>query len=136
MLNDRTLDVRAALDSTDEKQLRTVIDAYSDRALWSRLARTATDSKTTAVAETALADLPGVTALQALAATNQLVTLMTGRRWITIMHGREDGASWAEIGEAMGINADAARSWYAEKVATQKHHLGDLHDSARAEAVL
>lgn len=128
--------MRAALDSADENQLRAVIDAHGDRALWRRVARTAKDFKSTAVVEAALADLPGVSALQALAATNQLVTLMTGRQWITIMHAREEGASWAEIGEAMGTDADAARSWYAEKVATQKHHLGDLHDSARAEAVL
>lgn len=136
-MNDRTptLDVRAALDSADEKQLRAVVDAHADRALWWRIARTATDPKSTAVAEAALADVPAMTALEALTATHRLVTLMTGRRW-TIMHAREDGASWTEIGKAMGTDAETARSWYGEKIAAQRRHLADLHDSARAEAVL
>jgi hypothetical protein len=76
-----------------------------------------------------------VTAPEALTATHRLVTLITGRRWITIMHAREDGASWTEIGEAMGTDAETARSWYAEKIAAQRRHVADLHNSARAEAV-
>ncbi|GAA4411002.1 hypothetical protein ACFQV2_39905 [Actinokineospora soli] len=134
-MNDRppTLDVRAALDSADEKQLRAMIDVHGDRARWGRIA---SDPNRAAVAEAALADVPAVTALEALAATTRLLTLMTGRRWITIMQAREDGATWAEVGEAMGTDAETARSWYAEKIAAQRRHLPDLHDSSRAEAVL
>lgn len=137
-MNDRTpaLDVRTALDSADEKQLRAVIDAHGDRTMWARVARIATVPQSAAVAEAALTDVPAVTALEALAATTRLLTLMTGRRWITILHAREDGATWTEVGEAMGTDAETARSWYADKIAAQRRHLPDLHDSSRAEAVL
>ncbi|MGX7823543.1 hypothetical protein ACTG9Q_00455 [Actinokineospora sp. 24-640] len=128
--------MHAALDSADETQLRAVIDAHGDRAMWEREARIATNPQSAAVAKAALAEVPAVTAMEALAATTRLLTLMTGRRWITILHAREDGATWAEVGEAMGTDAETARSWNADNIAAQRRHLPDWHDSSRAEAVL
>jgi hypothetical protein len=46
------------------------------------------------------------------------------------------GATWAQIGEALGITQRAAHDFYRRKIEEQEKHLPDLHDAAAARAVL
>src|SRR3954447_20376000 len=50
-----------------------------------------------------------VSAVQALAAQHELASLMAGWQWQTVRAAREDGASWAEIAQAIGTGAIRAR---------------------------
>lgn len=119
----------------DVHELQKIIDTHADRRMWQSV--TAKGSPAHAeVAAAALAELPEVTALEALEAATRLAELTAGRRWIDVMYAREQGATWAEVGEAMELSADEARAWYADKIAAQARHVGDLHDAARAEAAL
>jgi hypothetical protein len=88
------------------------------------------------VAERALNELPDVSALDALEANRQLVELLIGRRWYVMRAAREAGASWSEIGAALGMSKQGAQDWYRRKIADQERYVGDLHDSTRARAVL
>jgi hypothetical protein len=49
---------------------------------------------------------------------------------------REAGATWAQIGEALGITKQAAHDFYRRKIEEQEKCLPDLHDAAAARAVL
>lgn len=83
-----------------------------------------------------LAKLADVTALQALAADQRLVELLTGRRWSTMQDAREAGESWAAIGAALGMSKQAAVDWYRRKIADQEKYAPNFHDSERARAAL
>ncbi|MFC9898526.1 hypothetical protein ACFVMC_32950 [Nocardia sp. NPDC127579] len=83
-----------------------------------------------------LAGLAEVTALQALEANRRLTELLTGRRWSVMRSAREAGASWAAVGAALGISKQGAIDWYKRKIEHQEQHLPELHDAARARAVL
>jgi hypothetical protein len=48
------------------------------------------------IAERAMAELPEVTALDALEASRQLVEQITGRRWYVMRAARESGYSWSQ----------------------------------------
>jgi hypothetical protein len=49
-----------------------------------------------------LAQVSEVAALEALRANAKAVELLTGRRWYVMKSAREGGATWAQIGEALG----------------------------------
>ncbi len=78
-----------------------------------------------------LAELPVVTALDGLRASGQLVELLTGRRWYVMQQAKEDGASWEQIGEALGMSRQSAWEWYRRKIAGREQHVGDLHDAVQ-----
>lgn len=67
-----------------------------------------------------------VTALEALAAVRLLAESMTETRgWIT-GEARREGSSWAEIGQALGMNRQSAWEWfkkYAERATPGFEHL-------------
>jgi hypothetical protein len=84
----------------------------------------------------ALAQLPEVTALDALRANTRAVDLLTGRRWYVMKSAREAGATWAQIGEALGMTKQAAHDFYRRKIEEQQKYLPDLHDAPGARAVL
>jgi hypothetical protein len=88
------------------------------------------------VVRRALDESPAVTALQALAANAQLVDLLTGRRWYVMQAAREEGAEWAEIGEALGVSKQAAWEFYKRKIADQEKYAADFHDADRARSAL
>jgi hypothetical protein len=46
------------------------------------------------------------------------------------------GATWTQIGEALGITKQAAHDFYRRKIEEQEKYLPDLHDVAAARAVL
>ena len=116
----------------DERELAGVWDAYHQRRT-----RTAIEKGVNRViVERALAEIDETTALDALRANRHLVDLLIGHRWYVMCDAREAGASWAEIGAALGISKQGARDWYRCKIADREARLGDLHDGARAEAAL
>lgn len=89
-----------------------------------------------------LAELPEISAVQALEANRCLVELLTGRRWFVMEEAREAGVTWAEIGAAIGTTRQGAQDWYRRRIEEQEQlqqdlpHLPDLHDAARAREVL
>jgi hypothetical protein len=133
------MDVEQILDTGDERELHQVWDTQAQRRMWSGVRdknRAKGDAQGQAVAEQALAELPEVTALQALRANARLVGLLTGRRWIAMQDAREAGASWEQIGEALGMSKQGAHDFYRRKIADQETYVGDLHDAERARAAL
>ena len=73
-----------------------------------------------------------MSALDALAVNRELVDLLIARRWYVIRDAREAGASWSQIGAALGMSKQAAQDWYSRRIAEQKQYVGDLHDAERA----
>jgi hypothetical protein len=58
--------------------------------------------------------------LQALAANREVVEQLVGWRWGAMREAREQGHGWAEIGAALGMNAEQARQFYLEQVQRQR----------------
>jgi hypothetical protein len=58
--------------------------------------------------------------LQALAANREVVDQLVGWRWGAMREAREQGHSWAEIGVALGVDAEQARRFYPERVQQQR----------------
>ncbi|MGW5317860.1 hypothetical protein [Nocardia thailandica] len=134
-------DVDAIVREGDEDALHAVWRTYNGiRFLRDRLlpALEADPSELVALRGTRddLAEMAEVTSLQALTANRRLVELLTGRRWMTMQAAREDGQSWAAIGDALGITKQGAIDWYRRKIADQEQFVPDFHDTARARAVL
>jgi hypothetical protein len=58
--------------------------------------------------------------LAALRANREVVDQLVGWRWGAMREAREQGHSWAEIGAALGLDADQARQFYLERVQRQR----------------
>jgi hypothetical protein len=58
--------------------------------------------------------------LQALAANREVVEHLVGWRFGAMREAREQGHGWAEIGAALGLDADQARQFYLERVQRQR----------------
>jgi hypothetical protein len=84
----------------------------------------------------ALAKLPGVTGVDALRASRRVVELLTGARWHMMRQAREEGASWNDIGQALGMTRQAAHDFYRRKIDQQEHDAPESHNAARSRAVL
>lgn len=69
-----------------------------------------------AVLVKALGDLPGVTGLEALRASRRVVELLTGARWHMMRQAREEGSSWTQVGDALGMSKQAAYDFYRRKL--------------------
>src|SRR6478735_8582707 len=76
--------------------------------------------------KTSTAEKPGAKSLPPAAA----------KRWYVMKSAREAGATWAQIGEALGTTKQAAHDFYRRKIEEQEKYLPDLHDAAAARAVL
>lgn len=83
-----------------------------------------------------LSEVSEVAALEALRANAKAVDLLTARRWYVMKSAREGGATWEQIGEALGITKQAAHDFYQRKIEEQEKYLPHLHDTAAARAVL
>lgn len=116
-----------------ESDLLAVWQAFGSRMTWQDVIRKGGRRD---IAEGALAELPDVSALDALEANRQLIELLIGRRWYVMRAAREAGASWAQIGAALGMSKQGAADWYSRKIADQEKYVGNLHDGDRARAVL
>ena len=111
-------------------------DAWGDRQLWRKVLANRAKPEHRAIAERKLAELDSATALDALAANARIVNLMTGWRWLAIKAAREDGATWEEIGEALGTTKQGAQVAYRRAIEAQEEYAPDFHDAAAARAVL
>jgi hypothetical protein len=103
---------------------------------WQTVLARAADERARRVARQALAEFPPVTAVEALAANAQLVTLLTSRRWYVIQAAREEGASWDAVGIALGMTGQDARDWYREQITRREQYVSDVRDTTRARAAL
>jgi hypothetical protein len=86
--------------------------------------------------EGALMKLPGVTGLDALRASRRVVELLTGARWHMMRQAREEGASWNDIGQALGMTRQAAHDFYRRKIEQQEQDIPGLYNTVRSRAVL
>ncbi|MDN5917375.1 MAG: hypothetical protein L0I76_20135 [Pseudonocardia sp.] len=81
------------------------------------------------------AQLPADSALNALAANRRVVDLLTERRWVVMRDAREAGASWAQIGEALGMTRQGATDTYRRAIANRAK-VDVEHQTERAERAL
>lgn len=72
-----------------------------------------------AVLVKALAELPGVTGLEALRASRRVVELLTSARWHMMRQAREEGSSWSQVGDALGVSKQAAYDFYRRNLDQQ-----------------
>jgi hypothetical protein len=121
------------IEDMDERGLLHVWDMHNRRQTW----RDAVDrGGNPAVAEKVIAELGHVSALDALAANRHLVDLLMGRRWYVIRDAREAGASWSQIGEALGMSKQGAQDYYRRRIDERARVVPDIDDADRARAVL
>lgn len=100
------------------RQYLRILEIYGDRSALSRVLDTTTDA---AGVQRALDELPEVDALDALAANAALVSLLTGHRWFVMRDAREDGATWEEIGAALGMTKQGAQDFYRRRIEEYEH---------------
>lgn len=65
----------------------------------------------------AIAQLPEVSALDALRANAALVDQLTTQRWVAMKIARDEGASWEQIGQALGVSRQSAWEFLRRKLA-------------------
>jgi hypothetical protein len=120
----------------DEHELWRTWDTCMSRLTWMDVLRQADSEHTQRVAQRTLDQLPGVTALEALAANARLVELLVGRRWCVIQAAREAGAGWEDIGASLGLTIGDVKDWYTDAIAHREQYVAGIHDTPRARAVL
>lgn len=127
--------VEQALNSGDVHELLRVWEDFNNGETWREASATGSNQARAAAAQF-LAEVREVAALEALRANAKAVELLTAKRWYVIRSAREAGATWAQIGEALGITKQAAHDFYRRKVEEQEANPTDVHDAAAARAVL
>ena len=105
----------------DESEHLKIWSDWLARSTWESLAALNDRSRTpsghclsTEIAADALAKLPAVSAVDALAANWALVELLRMYRWRAMKAARDEGATWAVIGEALHMTHRAAHGYYTE----------------------
>ena len=134
-MNDEARSVEQALNSGNVHELLKVWEDFNRGETWREVSATGSDQAREAAAHF-LSEVSEVAALEALRANAKAVELLTARRWYVMKSAREGGATWAQIGEALGITKQAAHDFYRRKIEEQEKYLPDLHDVAAARAVL
>ncbi|MET3934817.1 hypothetical protein [Arthrobacter sp. OAP107] len=134
-MDDNAVSVEQALNSGDVRELLKVWEDFNRGETWREISATGSDQAREAAAQF-LAQVSEVAALEGLRANAKAVEQLTGRRWYVMKIRREGGATWAQIGEALGITKQAAHDFYRRKIEKQEKYLSDLHDAATARAVL
>lgn len=129
-------DVDALLVDGDVGDWLQVWETFSERQTWQAVIERTEDPAACEMFRRDLEDWAPVTPLQALTASRLLVERLSGRRWYVMRDAREAGASWAEIGDALGVSRQAAQQWYRQAIELQEGHVGELHDRSRARAAL
>ncbi|KIC68691.1 hypothetical protein RM50_04310 [Pseudarthrobacter phenanthrenivorans] len=124
-----------ALSRGDVHELLSVWEDFNRGETWREVSANGGD-EARAAASHFLTEVREVAALEALRANAKAVELLTARRWYVIKSARESGATWAQIGEALGVTKQAAHDFYRRKIEEQEKYLPDLHDAAAARAVL
>lgn len=130
----------AVTSSSDERESFDAWNRFHERRMWeqvgAKLRAQGADAERLRVIDAALAEVAPVSALDALKANARLVGLLTGRRGYVIQQAREQGAEWAEIGEALGVSKQAAWAWYKRKIEDQETYAPDYPNTAGARAAL
>jgi hypothetical protein len=124
---------KAVHEQSDEAALLNTWQMFGSRLTWATEIEKGADR---AGAEQALGDLPHITALDALRANAHLVGLLAGRRWYVMQAAREAGATWDEIGEALGMSRQGAYDSYRRKIRQREEYVPEIHDTARARSAL
>jgi hypothetical protein len=70
-----------------------------------------------------LDDLTDATGLDALAAATGLGALMRGLQAAAVQSARDEGATWEQIGQALGITRQGAQLAYTRAVQAQEAHV-------------
>lgn len=123
----------ADIDKSDEKELYRLWETYGARMAWTHALERGANAD---IVAGVIAELPDVTAVDALEANRRLIDLLTGQRWFVMRDAREAGATWDEIGTALGMSRQGAYDWYRRAIAAHADHVGDLHHAERAQAAL
>jgi hypothetical protein len=114
-----------ATDSRSLEELLEVLQVSDQRELLERgIEQEQAAGNPVAALVKALADLPSVTGLEALRASRRVVELLTGARWRMMRQAREEGSSWSQVGNALGMSKQAAHDFYRRKL--------DQHDEPDA----
>ncbi|MEQ4566464.1 helix-turn-helix domain-containing protein [Paenarthrobacter sp. CAP02] len=77
-----------------------------------------------------------VSALEALRVNARAVDRLTAKRWYVMKAAREAGATWSQIGQALGVTRQAAYDFYRRKTETQEKYAPGPTDSEADRAVL
>ncbi|MDQ1645388.1 MAG: hypothetical protein QOJ50_1572 [Cryptosporangiaceae bacterium] len=114
-------------------------DAWGSRDLWQRVkaeAEAAGNAEQAALAQRAFDKPPPVSALVALQANAVVIELLAGWQWQAVQAAREDGASWDEIGAALGITRQSAWTKFKTAIDQREKYIPQFHDAERARAAL
>ncbi|MET7278941.1 hypothetical protein ABZS29_11980 [Kribbella sp. NPDC005582] len=110
----------APTDNRGLEELLRVLHVSDEREIYERRIEEAEQAgDPVVVLVKALGELPGVTGLEALHASRRVVDLLTGARWHMIRQAREEGASWSQVGSALGTSKQAAYDFYQRKLDQQ-----------------
>jgi hypothetical protein len=127
------------INDMDLSEALEVVNAQSTLATYRQtadIARAKGDQEWLRTAEAVVAELPQVSALDALQANARAIDLLTSRRWLVMREAREEGATWEQIGAALGMSRQSAHEWYSRQIEHQERYAGDFHDTERARAAL
>ena len=117
------------------RQLLTTWENWSARDTLHRATETASTEAQVTELNLALVETPTTAPLDALRDVTELIGLLSGWRWQAVYAARvEQGASWAEIGQATGVTAEQARTDYRVAVERQERH--GVSDVSRYRTVL
>jgi hypothetical protein len=122
-----------SIEQLDEDGLHGLWNGYHTRRTWEDVRDKGGNPD---IVARVLDENPAVDPLHALEANRRLVDLLTGRRWYVIRDAREAGATWEQIGAALGMTKQGAQDWYKRKIELQEQHVDDFHDAERARAAL
>jgi|SRR5882757_7244452 len=119
-------------------QLLDTWDAWSSRdTLTTAIATLRAQGRPTTALSAALAHEPVVDPLDALAANDELVRLLSGWQWHAVRAACGAGASWEQIGAATGgKTAERARVDYLAQIERSERHAADITDTGLFRAVL
>lgn len=116
--------------------------AWLTAAYWRaeiELSTVATDDDRFERREEAEAELRAMTeppVLDALQANSVMVQTLLGQRTDAMFLAREQGATWDQIGRALGITGQSARTQYQQAIEREGLGVPGLNEPARRRAVL
>jgi hypothetical protein len=109
---------------TNLRRLLATWENWSARDTLTRALTTATTEDSRRRTTRSLAEVPTVSALDALHAGTELVELLGGWQWQAMYAARVEGASWEQIGTALHTTAPEARDRYLRFLDRQELLLG------------
>jgi hypothetical protein len=74
--------------------------------------------------------------LSALNANYALVEGLLDHRWFVMQIAKEAGASWSQIGAALGMTKQGAQDYFRRHSTSREARISPFHDERRVNAVL